>query len=186
MFERFQEDARQAVGQARNEAVRAGQQDIGPEHLLIGLLAAPGVAADALTAAGASAADLRSRVRPGTAGDPDSLDADALASIGIDLDAVRRASDAAFGAGSLDRARAGRRGRRGITDGLRMSKDAKKSLELALAATVRMNRRSISSGHMLIGIIDLGASPAATALTDSGVSPSSLRDDVVRRMAMAA
>jgi ATP-dependent Clp protease ATP-binding subunit ClpA len=186
MFERFHEDARQAVIQARDEAVRAGQRDIGAEHLLIALLDAPGVAAGALAAAGANSADLRSRVRHGTAGESDPLDADALASIGIDLDAVRRASDTAFGAGSLDRVRSSRRGRRGITDGMRMTKDAKKALELALRAAVRLNHRSISSGHVLLGIMDLGASPAATALTDAGVDVSSLRDDVVRRMAVAA
>jgi ATP-dependent Clp protease ATP-binding subunit ClpA len=186
MFERFNEDARQAVVQARDEAVRAGQRDIGAEHLLIALLETRGLAADSLAAAGANAADLRSRIRHGAAGEQDPLDADALASIGIDLDAVRRASDAAFGAGSLDRVRASRRGRRGITDGMRMTNDAKKALELALRTAVRLNHRSISSGHVLLGIIDLGTSPAAAALTDAGVDVSSLREDVLRRMAMAA
>jgi hypothetical protein len=105
MFERFHQDARAAVVQARDEAIRAGQREIGTEHLLIALLDGPGLAADALTAAGADAADLRARIPHGEAGQQEPLDGDALASIGIDLDTVRRASDAAFGAGSLDRAR---------------------------------------------------------------------------------
>ena len=186
MFERFNEDARQAVIQGREEAVRTGQAQIGVEHLLIALVNGPGLAADALAAAGADAADLRSRVQRGTASEPDPLDAGALASIGIDLDAVRRASDAAFGAGSLDRVRASHRGRRGITHGMGMTKQAKRVLELALRTAVRLNHRSISSGHVLLGIIDLGDSPAATALTEAGVDTSSLRDDVVRRMTPAA
>jgi ATP-dependent Clp protease ATP-binding subunit ClpA len=186
MFERFHEGTRQAVVQARDEAIRAGQKDIGAEHLLIALLDAPGVAADALTAAGASAADLRTRLRHGPAGEPDPLDADALASIGIDLDAVRRASDAAFGAGSLDRVRGGRHGRRGITDGLRMTKDAKQAIELALQAAVRMDSRSISTGHLLLGILDLGTGPADDALTAAGVDTGGVRDDVLRRMKQAA
>jgi hypothetical protein len=37
------------------------------------------------------------------------LDAEALASIGIDLDEVRRCVDEAFGQGALERTRAGRR-----------------------------------------------------------------------------
>jgi hypothetical protein len=39
------------------------------------------------------------------------LDADALASIGIDLDEVRRRVEEAFGPGALERTRAGRRAR---------------------------------------------------------------------------
>jgi ATP-dependent Clp protease ATP-binding subunit ClpA len=186
MFERFHQDARAAVVQARDEAIRAGQREIGPEHLLIALLDGPGLAADALTAAGADAADLRERIPRGEAGHLEPLDSDALASIGIDLDTVRRASDAAFGAGSLDRVKAGRRGRRGITDGIRMTKDAKKALELALRAAVRHDHRHISSGHLLLGITDQAASPAVTALTAAGIDTGSLRADVLRRMSVAA
>jgi ATP-dependent Clp protease ATP-binding subunit ClpA len=186
MFERFHQDARAAVVQARDEAIRAGQREIGTEHLLIALLDGPGLAADALTAAGADAADLRARIPHGEAGQQEPLDGDALASIGIDLDTVRRASDAAFGAGSLDRVKAGRRGRRGITDGIRMTKDAKKALELALRAAVRHDHRHISSGHLLLGITDQAASPAVTALTAAGIDTGSLRADVLRRMSVAA
>lgn len=186
MFERFHQDARAAVVQAKAEAIRAGQGPIGTEHLLLALLDGPGPAAAALAAAGADADDLRSRIPRGEAGQAESLDADALASIGIDLDAVRRASDAAFGAGSLDRVRARRRGRRGIAGGARMTEDAKQALELALRAAVRLDNRHISPGHLLLGIIDQPASPAVAALTAAGVDVSGLRDDVVRRMTLAA
>lgn len=186
MFERFHQDARDAVVRAKGEANRAGRGPIGSEHVLLGLLAGPGIAADALAAAGVDAADLRSRMPSGEADRPDPLDADALASLGIDLDAVRRASDAAFGPGSLDRARGGRRGRRGTADNGRMTKEAKRSLELALRAAVRLDHRHISSGHVLLGIIDQPASAGVAALTAAGVDLAALRADIVRRMAIAA
>lgn len=186
MFERFHQDARAAVVRTKDEAIRAGQREIGTEHLLIALLDGPGLAADALTAAGADVLDLRSRIRRGRAGDGEPLDGDALALIGIDLDTVRRASDAAFGPGSLDRARSARRGRRGITDGMRMTKGAKQAIELALRTAVRLDHRHISSGHLLLGIIDQEAGPAVAVLTGAGIDVGSLRADVMRRMATAA
>jgi ATP-dependent Clp protease ATP-binding subunit ClpA len=185
MFERFAEDARAAVVQAREEAVRAGQRSIGPEHLLVALTAGPGLAADALAAAGATEAGLRGHLAHDETGEPDPLDADALASIGIDLDAVRRASDATFGAGALDRAGPRPAVRRGISAGLRMTRPAKRALELGLRAAVRQGDRSISSGHVLLGIIDQGASPALTVLLAAAIDPARLRDDTVRRMTAA-
>jgi ATP-dependent Clp protease ATP-binding subunit ClpA len=186
MFERFAEDARAAVVQARAEAVRAGQRDIGPEHLLVALAAGPGLAADALAAAGATEAGLRGRLTHQEAGEPDPLDAEALASIGINLDAVRRASDATFGAGALDRAGKRRAGQRGITAGLRMTRPAKRALERGLHAAVRQGDRTISSGHVLLGILDQGASPALTVLVAAGIDPAQVRDEVARRMKPAA
>ncbi len=52
MFERFSQSARQVVARARAEAARAGDDHIGCEHLLVSLLAVPGAAAQALSAAG--------------------------------------------------------------------------------------------------------------------------------------
>jgi ATP-dependent Clp protease ATP-binding subunit ClpA len=192
MFERFDQDARDAVVRAKDEASSMGGQPIGVEHLLLALLNGPGVAADALAAAGTDAADLRSRISRisrisrGETDGPPPLDAGALASIGIDLDAVRRASDAAFGPGSLDRVRAQRRGRHGVTDGKRMTGDGKRALELALRSAVRLGHRHISSGHLLLGVLGQPTCPAAAVLTDAGIDVGHLRDDVTARMAVAA
>src|ERR1700722_15609949 len=127
MFERFEPAARQAFADAKEEADRAGQDEIRSEHMLIGLLRAPGPAADALTAAGLELAALRARLPRGREAlveldGPDALDASALSTIGIDLDAVRRATDAAFGPGALDRA--------SVTGGRRLpiARDTKRSL----------------------------------------------------------
>jgi ATP-dependent Clp protease ATP-binding subunit ClpA len=186
MFEKFSPDARAAVVRAREETVRAGQREVGPEHLLVALAAGPGLAADALAAAGATEAGLRGRLTHQAADEPDPLDADALASIGIDLDAVRRASDAAFGDGALDRPYRQRPGRRGVTTGLRMTRPAKRALELGLRSAARRGDRSISSGHLLLGVLDLGDGPALSSLAAVSVDPARLRDDTTRRMTAAA
>ena len=104
MFERFHRDARRVVEHARHEAAAAGQGQIGCEHLLLGLLAEPGLAAEALTAAGLDLPALRDQLPQSSHGQPDPLDAQALASVGIDLDQVRRAAEARFGPGALGRA----------------------------------------------------------------------------------
>jgi ATP-dependent Clp protease ATP-binding subunit ClpA len=186
MFERFHQDARQAVVLAREEAVRAGQSHIGCEHLLLGLLAGPGVAAEALTAAGLQITSLRDLLPGGSAAGTGPLDAEALASLGIDLDAVRRATDAAFGQGALERVSAPRRDRLRITGGRGMTPDAKKSLELALRAAVSLHHNYISSGHVLIGILTQQPNTALAALSAAGIDPGALRADVLRRMSAAA
>jgi ATP-dependent Clp protease ATP-binding subunit ClpA len=187
MFERFHQDARHAVVRARHETVRARKDHIDCEHLLLGLFAEPGVAAEALTAAGLEITGLRALLpgdRSGT--DPDPLDAEALASLGIDLDAVRRATDAAFGRGALDRVSAPRRDRLRITGGLRMTADARKSLELALRAAAGLHHNYIGSGHVLIGILNQDDNAAVATLRAAGVDPGALRADVILRMTAAA
>jgi len=181
MFERFQPAARQAVVDARAEAGRAGQDKIRCEHMLLGLLAEPGPAADALAAAGLELADLRSRIPRGKyQAASAALDAEALVSLGVDLDAVRRATDAAFGPGALDRVATRTRRR------LPFSDDARQSLARALHAAVALHQREISSGHMLIGIIDQQRNEALAVLAEAGVDIASLRADVLRRITEAA
>lgn len=176
MFERFEPAARQAFVDARNEAGRAGQDKIRSEHVLLGLLAEPGKAADAMTAAGLTLPDLRARVARGKHETPAGLDSDALASLGIDLDTVRRATDAAFGPGALDRAPVPGRKRLPIAD------DAKQTLVGALRQAERLGQRQITSGHMLIAIIDQPRNGALTLLADVGADVSALRADVLRRI----
>jgi ATP-dependent Clp protease ATP-binding subunit ClpA len=180
MLERFEPAARQALLDARAEAGRAGQDKIRSEHVLLGLLAEPGTAADALEAAGLSLADLRARLprgsRPGSA----VLDADALASLGIDLDSVRRATDAAFGPGALDLVHVPGRGRLAFAD------DARRTLAGAVRQAHQHGRHEISSGHVLVGIIDQPRNGALTLMSEAGVDIAALRADVLRRINPAA
>ena len=182
MFERFHQDARRVVERARHEAAQAGQGQIGCEHLLLGLLAEPGLAAAALTAAGLDLRALRDRLLPRPVREqPDSLDAEALASVGIDLDQVRRAADARFGPGALGRAAQARRPGR-----MRFTTDAKKALELAVRTAVGRRHREITGGHLLIGIIDQGHNGALDLLAAAGADAATLRADVLRRLSAAA
>ncbi len=176
MFERFEPAARQVFVDARDEASRAGQDKIRSEHMLVGLLREPGPAADALTAAGLELAELRARLPRGGADAGGSLDADALSLLGIDLDSVRRATDAAFGPGAIDRVAVPGRPRLPIAD------DAKQSLAYAVRQAQQLGQRTISSGHMLVGIIDQRRNGALTVLTQAGADLAALRADVMRRI----
>jgi ATP-dependent Clp protease ATP-binding subunit ClpA len=185
VFERFAHDARLAVVRARDEAAAAGQPKIGCEHLVVGLLAEPGPAAAALGAAGADLAGLRARLPRTQLAQPDPLDADALATLGIDLDAVRRAADAAFGPGALDRpVTGGRLRRKGGPGGL--TPDLKKAIEIGLSGAVRQRQRHISGGHLLVGVIDQGHNGGLDLLAAAEVNAAALRADVLSRIAAAA
>jgi ATP-dependent Clp protease ATP-binding subunit ClpA len=182
MFERFTSQARHAVDLARSEAIHLGTARIGCEHLLLGLAhGRSGAAAEALAAAGLDVGGLRDLAARTPPAEP--LDADALAMLGIDLDQVRRAAEAAFGPGALDRpSRRGTGGARRVT----MNAECRKALELALHAAQRGNDHALTSGHLLIGIIDQGDNGALQLLASAGADLTALRADTVRRMAAAA
>lgn len=167
-----------------------GHQYIGCEHLLLGLAdgggpAADAVAADALAAFGARRERLRALVAAEVGLGDDPLDADALASLGIDLDAVRRATEASFGRGALERGRLPGCGPR-RSGHIPFTPRAKKSLELALRAAVNLRHNTLTSGHLLLGIIDQGSNAALLILRQSGVPVDALRQDVTDRLTAAA
>jgi ATP-dependent Clp protease ATP-binding subunit ClpA len=176
MFERFEPTARKAFEDAREEANRAGQSQISSEHVLVGLLREPGPAAEALTAAGVDVAALRALLPHGGEDAEGWLDADALATLGIDLDAVRRATDAAFGSGAIDRVPVPGRRRLPIAD------DAKQSLVGAVRQAQHLGQHTISSGHLLIGILDQKRNGALTVLSQVGADVAAIRADVFRRI----
>jgi ATP-dependent Clp protease ATP-binding subunit ClpA len=112
MFERFTAGARAVVVQAQEHARRLGHGYIGCEHLLLAA-ASTGEPAGAplreqgVTPAGVEAEIVRLAGLGQAAGLFSALDRDALASIGIDIDAVRAQIEAAFGPGALTRAGSG-------------------------------------------------------------------------------
>ncbi len=173
MFERFTADAREAVVRAQEEARALGAERIRSEHLLLGAVATPDtVAARALQRLGLDRAAVLGAVRSQPA---HTLDADALAGVGIDLDAVRAQVDAAFGPGALDAAGAPVRP---STGRLPFDADAKKMLELALREAVRLKHRRIDSGHLLLAAVRMDDAAAARALAGVGVGPEAVRDAV--------
>jgi ATP-dependent Clp protease ATP-binding subunit ClpA len=109
MLERFTDDARTVVFHAHGHARRLGHRYIGCEHLLLALVGTDQPASAVLREQGLTPGRVEEEIvrRAGIgagAGLFADLDRDALASIGIDLDAVRARIDASFGADALTRA----------------------------------------------------------------------------------
>ena len=98
------------------------------------------------------------RIRTG--GTPTPSDAEALATLGIDLDEVRRQVEEAFGPGALERTRRPARRRRWLRRATsRSRKDAKKVLELALREAMRLKHNYIGSEHILLGMLHARRAP---------------------------
>jgi ATP-dependent Clp protease ATP-binding subunit ClpA len=109
MFERFTATARQVIVAAQEDARQFGHNYIGCEHLLLGAAAAAEPASAVLRDHGVTperitAEVLRMAGQAQTGGPLGGLDAEALASIAIDLDAVRARIEAVFGPDALTRA----------------------------------------------------------------------------------
>src|SRR5918912_2652585 len=104
MFERLTPAARRSVVVAQEEARGLRSATIGPEHVLLGVLAdGAGTARDLLTRAGLTANRARDDLRR-LAGEPSLLsdaDAAALRTIGIDVDEVLRRVEETFGPDAL-------------------------------------------------------------------------------------
>jgi ATP-dependent Clp protease ATP-binding subunit ClpA len=167
VFERFTRDARTAVVLAQSLARDLGAERIGTEHLLLGCALGPPdrVAPRALAAQGVTGERLLAQVRshPGASG----LDAEALASLGIDLDAVRASADAVFGPGALDG-----RPRRGH---LRFTPAARKAMQVSLREAVHGGQREIDSGHVLVALLRVPESTGHDVLRRCGVDAEGLR-----------
>ena len=109
MFERFTAEARTVVVHAQQHARRLGHRYIGCEHLLLALVAIDAPAGSVLREHGLTPARVEEqivrRVGLGAAATLFAdLDRNALASIGIDLDAVRARIEASFPPDSLTHA----------------------------------------------------------------------------------
>lgn len=158
MFERFTTDAREAVVRAQIHARRAQDPQITGRHLLLALLDTDSPIAGDLAALGVSAVSLR----PGApASRFTESDSDALLSLGVDLDAVRRAVEKTFGPGALDRPvrPPGRWWRRRRDDRasarwhIPFSSGAKKSLECSLREGIRLGTRDLRPEHLVLGVL---------------------------------
>jgi ATP-dependent Clp protease ATP-binding subunit ClpA len=181
MFERFTESAREAVTGAQRHAEALNHGWIGTEHLLLGLLDdADGRAARLLRERWAVDREwARAEVeRVVGRGEPD-LDADALATLGIDLDAVRERVERRFGAGALSGSRRCRRGRWGGAS-RPFTPRAKKALELSLREALAMGDGFIGNEHVLLGLAREGDGVAARILRERGVDRAAVREALAR------
>ena len=109
MFERFTPDARMLVALASEHARRLGHRYIGAEHILLAAVSTSQPASEVMRAHGVTPELVEEQIvrRVGLgagAGLFGGLDRDALATIGIDLDAVRARIEASFGPQALSNA----------------------------------------------------------------------------------
>jgi hypothetical protein len=105
MTRHFTEDANAIVVQAYEHAIRLGHPYLGGEHLLLALAAASQPAGAVLREHGITPERTEAEtVRLSGGGLFGGLDRDALAAVGVDIDAVRAAAEASFGQEALTRA----------------------------------------------------------------------------------
>ncbi|MFE9248177.1 Clp protease N-terminal domain-containing protein [Streptomyces sp. NPDC007088] len=185
MFERFSEAARTVVQEAVDLAVRAGARRVTEEHLLLALLGRESTRASfALASLGlegerrkALYEDLdRARRRGGLSRE----DEEALAGLGIDLDAIVSRVEDEHGEGAL--ATGAARPGRGLLGGRRVpfSRGARSVLERALRETLAGRERTLGDEHLLLGLLSLSG-PVPEALARRGVT-----GDAVRRVLYGA
>ncbi|MFE6919988.1 Clp protease N-terminal domain-containing protein [Nocardia sp. NPDC057663] len=191
MFEKFTRHARVAVVSAQDDAKELGAKQIGPEHVLLGVVsnAEPGLRA-VLDTRGITADGVRTALA-GRASVPPlgTDDAEALRSIGIDLDAVRASIAENFGPEAWDRAepevKRGVFGRMLGAGHIPFTGTAKKTLELALREAIHRKEREISTAYLLLGILR-AADPATTDLLGGRDGASALRTDIYGMLDRAA
>jgi ATP-dependent Clp protease ATP-binding subunit ClpA len=179
MVRRFTSEARDVVAAAQREAQRLGRNEVAPVHLLLGMLDGVGPASDVLGAQGLTGDEIRDRLRQ-PAGDYLTVDdADALRTIGIDLDAVLENLVGSFGPDVVARARPPRRR-------VRFSQPSKKVLQLALREATWLKSEGIAGEHLLLGLLRAADPVVTRLLTDCGAAPGDLRAATLRSLGRAA
>jgi ATP-dependent Clp protease ATP-binding subunit ClpA len=199
MFERFDQDARAAIAKAREEAARAGSREIRTEHLLLGLMDKPGDATDVLEAVQADPEEVRAAVPQ--------VEAARLAA--ADTADTAAAPEAAADTATADTAAAGTAPAPeaglppevtlaaevppgepaahapGAPLDLRLTRNARRALDLALRTAHRFRHDHVSSGHLLLSIIEQPDSGAVEALKVAGIHVGTLRTDILRQLTEA-
>ncbi|MDJ1130525.1 Clp protease N-terminal domain-containing protein [Streptomyces iconiensis] len=174
MFERFSKEARAIVIGAQEEARSLGHERIGTEHLLLAALrhpAQPGPAT--LVRLGVTVTSCRAAVAAVVAGEGGELgpeDAEALRTLGIDLEEIRRRADSSFGSGALDAPRRGRSGH------IPFAARAKKVLELSLRETTARNDRRIGTEHVVLGLLRMDDKITLSVLDRLGIVPTDVQE----------
>jgi ATP-dependent Clp protease ATP-binding subunit ClpA len=180
VFERFTAQARSVVVRAQEDARELGQPSIGTPTILLGVAQAADTAGGrVLNSLGIGEDDIRDEIRrvseqrdPAFSGE----DEDALRSVGIDLDEVRRSVEETFGPGALDRGR-------GSAGHIPFTRGAKKALELSLREATALGHKHIGTEHLLLGLVHDERCSAAAILGARGIDRERVRAEVLREIA---
>jgi ATP-dependent Clp protease ATP-binding subunit ClpA len=220
MFERFTGDARTIVVEAQRHARRLGHRYIGCEHLLLAAVSTGEPASTALREHGVTPGAVESEIahlagRGQTASPFGAADREALAAIGIDLDAVRARIEATFGPDALTRAvpglcRGGRPARRRSpvallrrrrcrgraaagqdADAYRgghipFTPRAKKSLERSLHEAQARHDSYIGVEHIALALVTMNEGAVPPILSALGTSQAALRAAILDRYRQAS
>jgi ATP-dependent Clp protease ATP-binding subunit ClpA len=163
---------RRVLALAAAEAARLGHRYLGPEHLLLGMLRDAGSpAARILHAQGVDLAAARTALgrlaERGVVPGPGPSDAELLGSLGIDLEAVRRSTERAFGGRALavatwrvTRRRSWRGARVVWTPLCGPPLLAKRALQLASQQASLLGHGSVGPWHLLLGVLQDACEPA--------------------------
>jgi ATP-dependent Clp protease ATP-binding subunit ClpA len=174
MFERFTAPARDTVQRAVAEATGRGSPAVATEHLLLALtgdgddlgrrvlreLGVERAAVEQALEASAAAAGLSQ------------ADASALATLGIDLDEVRRRVEEAFGPGALEPGYVPKGRRFG---GPTFSPGTKQVLEVSLREAIARKDGHIGTEHLLLALVRVRRDLAAGVLEGLGAGPDAVR-----------
>jgi ATP-dependent Clp protease ATP-binding subunit ClpA len=149
-----------------DEARRLGHSYVGTEHVLLALTRDPqGGATRVLGRLGVTHGDIRNSECLAAVWAP-RIDPDALATLGIDLGAVRDRLEETFGPGALEQTGAGMLDPSGV--GIQC---VAPRLKQALADAVdRAGDEPVLDEHILLGMLSVPDSLAARALAERGVS----------------
>lgn len=176
MFERFLPTARTVVEMAHTEAHRLNRREVRAEHLLLALaVTQTGIASHVLADNGITADRIETALGTSIALDLDPrpltrADAEALSTIGIDLDQIRPHLEG-VGAGAVPSGSAGvkRAGR------MRLSSEAKRVLAAAVTCAQRSDQGYVGAEHLLVGILTDNRSLAVELLVALDADPKELK-----------
>jgi ATP-dependent Clp protease ATP-binding subunit ClpA len=175
VFGRFTEPAHRVLDLAREEAEWCGHRDLGPEHVLLGVLAeGQSRAAQLLRSHGLEMAATRAALAhladQGVVPAPRSGDAELLGALGIDLDTLRRDTEQSFGFRAVGEAtwrvtrRRRWRGRRVVWTPLCGPPFfAKRAVQLASEQARALAHGEVRPDHLLLGVMEDARQPSDTA-----------------------
>ena len=158
----FTERVRRVLQNAREEAMALRHEYVGTEHILLGLLGAGGVAEAALQNLETNVEDVRNKiletVRPGPADGSATAPATSGGLFGAIADSIgfRQKMDLPY------------------------TSRAKKVLELSMTEARELRHSYVGTEHLLLGLMREERGIAAQILTSTGLTITSVRDEVIR------
>ena len=168
---------------------------VGTEHVLLAVADAPGGISDLFAAHGVTQTTIEAGIRTHVNA-TDDADRQALSAVGIDLDRVQESlGDTAEPSPlemQVDRARKWfnrsrpPQDRRPRGQALPFTPAAKKALELALPASLRLRQSTIEPVHLALGVLEQDGGVARAVLTDLNVDAGALKRELTSIAVAAA